>query len=155
MERRKFTREFKLEAVRLITERDVFYTQASADLGVRQSQLRGWVKKLADDPQHAFQLRELSAPLFSLRPATLRHPGRPSSSQASDRCCCLPSWRRAAEYNLQPFEDDGHFPMHHPTSDAIPRWAPIVEKFLVRYRRPSTVPCLVNLNVSPLTWDVV
>jgi transposase-like protein len=54
MERRKFTREFKLEAVRLIKDRGVSYTQASADLGVHQSQLRGWVKKLADDPQHAF-----------------------------------------------------------------------------------------------------
>ena len=54
MERRKFTREFKLEAVRLIKERGVSYTQASADLGVHQSQLRGWVKRFADDPQHAF-----------------------------------------------------------------------------------------------------
>ena len=50
MERRKFTRE----AVRLIKERGVSYTQASTDLGVHQSQLRDWVKKLADDPQHAF-----------------------------------------------------------------------------------------------------
>ncbi len=54
MERRKFTREFKLEAVRLIKERGVSYTQASADLGVHQSQLRGWVKSFGDDPQHAF-----------------------------------------------------------------------------------------------------
>ena len=54
MERRKFTREFKLEAVRLIKERGVSYTQASTDLGVYQSQLRDWVKKLTDDPQHAF-----------------------------------------------------------------------------------------------------
>ena len=54
MERRKSTREFKLEAVRLIKERGVSYTQASADLGVHQSQLRGWVKSFGDDPQHAF-----------------------------------------------------------------------------------------------------
>ena len=54
MVRRKFTREFKLEAVRLIKERGVSYTQASADLGVHQSQLRGWVKSFGDDPQHAF-----------------------------------------------------------------------------------------------------
>ena len=40
MERRKFTREFNLEAVRLIKERGVSYTQASAILGVHQSQLR-------------------------------------------------------------------------------------------------------------------
>ena len=54
MERRKFTREFKLEAVRLIKDRGVSYTQASADLGVHQTQLRSWVQKLAADPQHAF-----------------------------------------------------------------------------------------------------
>ena len=34
MERRKFTREFKLEAVRLIRERGVSYVQASQDLRV-------------------------------------------------------------------------------------------------------------------------
>ena len=54
MERRKFTREFKLEAVRLVKERGDSYSQASHDLGAHQSQLRGWVKALAGDPQHAF-----------------------------------------------------------------------------------------------------
>jgi transposase len=54
MERRKFTREFKLEAVRLIKERGVSYAQASQDLNVHTTQLRNWVKAFADDPQHAF-----------------------------------------------------------------------------------------------------
>jgi transposase-like protein len=54
MERRKFTREFKLGAVRLIKDRSVSYAQAGQDLGVHQSQLRSWVKAFADDPQHAF-----------------------------------------------------------------------------------------------------
>src|ERR1019366_82311 len=54
MERRKFTREFKLEAVRLIKERGVSYGQAEQDLSVHQSQLRNWVKAFAGDPQHAF-----------------------------------------------------------------------------------------------------
>ena len=59
MERRKFTREFKLEAVRLIKERGVSYAQASHDLSVHQSQLRSGgvvlgifvvsMKKSADD----------------------------------------------------------------------------------------------------------
>jgi transposase-like protein len=44
MERRKFTREFKLEAVRLIKDRGVSYAQAERDLSVHQSQLRNWVK---------------------------------------------------------------------------------------------------------------
>jgi transposase len=54
MERRKFTREFKLEAVRLIKERGVSYVQAALDLGVHQSVLRNWVKALAADPEQAF-----------------------------------------------------------------------------------------------------
>ena len=54
MERRKFTREFKVEAVRLIKERGVSYTRASEDLGVHPTQLRDWVKRFAEDPQHAF-----------------------------------------------------------------------------------------------------
>jgi len=54
MERRKFTREFKLEAVRLIKDRGVSYAQASQDLNVHTSQLRNWVKTFADDPRHAF-----------------------------------------------------------------------------------------------------
>ena len=54
MERRKFTRDFKLEAVRLIKDRGVSYAQAAQDLGVHPTQLRDWVKKLAEDPQHSF-----------------------------------------------------------------------------------------------------
>ena len=54
MERRKFAREFKLEAVRLIKERGVSVAQASRDLGVHQTQLRQWVKDFAGDPQQAF-----------------------------------------------------------------------------------------------------
>ena len=54
MERRKFTREFKLEAVRLIKERRVSYVRPRTISGLHQSQLSSWVKALADDPQHAF-----------------------------------------------------------------------------------------------------
>jgi transposase len=54
MERRKFTREYKLEAVKLIKERGVAVSQASQDLGVHPTQLRQWVKEVAGDPQHAF-----------------------------------------------------------------------------------------------------
>ena len=40
MERRQFTREFKLEAVRLIKERGVSYAKAAEDLGIHPTQLR-------------------------------------------------------------------------------------------------------------------
>ena len=54
MERRRFTREFKLEAVKLIQERGVSYVRAAEDLGVHQTQLRSWVRALASDPEHPF-----------------------------------------------------------------------------------------------------
>jgi len=38
MERKRFTREFKLEAVKLVKQRGVSYVQASADLGVPQEE---------------------------------------------------------------------------------------------------------------------
>src|SRR5713226_4663606 len=64
MERRQFTREFKLEAVRLIKQRGVSYAQASTDLGVHPTQLRNWVKQLADDPQHAFTQSQIADCIF-------------------------------------------------------------------------------------------
>ncbi len=54
MERRKFTREFKLEAVKLIQDRGVGVTQASRDLGVHQTVLRSWLRAYGDDPAQAF-----------------------------------------------------------------------------------------------------
>ena len=54
MERRTFTREFKLEAVRLITERGVTVAQAARDLGVHGTVLRNWVKASAADPEQSF-----------------------------------------------------------------------------------------------------
>ena len=41
-ERRRFTQEFKLEAVRLIRDRAVSCAQASEDLKVHSTQLRLW-----------------------------------------------------------------------------------------------------------------
>jgi transposase-like protein len=40
MEGRRFTREFKLKAVRLIKDRGVSYAQASQDLNIHPTQLR-------------------------------------------------------------------------------------------------------------------
>jgi transposase len=54
MERRRFTREFKLEAVRLVTERGVTIAQAARDLEVSGQVLRRWVKELEGDEQQAF-----------------------------------------------------------------------------------------------------
>ena len=54
MERRKFGREFKIEAVRLVRERGVSIAQAARDLDVHETMLHRWVKQAAADPQHAF-----------------------------------------------------------------------------------------------------
>ena len=52
--RREFSREFKLEAVRLVKERGVTAAQAARDLDVHENVLRKWVRELTADPQQAF-----------------------------------------------------------------------------------------------------
>ena len=54
MQRRKFSREFKLEAVRLVKERGVSVAQAARDLDLHENVLRKWVRELGADPRHAF-----------------------------------------------------------------------------------------------------
>ena len=53
MERRKFMREFKLEAVKLVRERGVTVARAARDLGVHGNVLRRWVRECAADAQPA------------------------------------------------------------------------------------------------------
>ena len=54
MQRRKFGREFKIEAVRLVRERGVSVAQAARDLDVHETMLHRWVKQATADPQQAF-----------------------------------------------------------------------------------------------------
>jgi transposase len=54
MERRRFSHEFKLEAVKLVRERGVAAAQAARDLDVHENVLRKWVREFAADPQHSF-----------------------------------------------------------------------------------------------------
>ena len=42
-ERRKFSREFKVEAVKLVKERGVSVAQAARDLDVHENVMRKWV----------------------------------------------------------------------------------------------------------------
>ena len=71
MERRKFTRELKREAVKLIQERGVTVTQAARDLGVHGTVLRRWVQECASDSEQAFpgpgQMKPEQAELARLR----------------------------------------------------------------------------------------
>jgi transposase len=52
--RRKFSREFKLEAVRLVKHRGVSVAQVARDLDVHENVLRKWMRELAADAQQAF-----------------------------------------------------------------------------------------------------
>ncbi len=54
MTRRKFSREFKVEAVRLVTDRGVAVAQAARDLDVAESMLRRWMRELTATPAAAF-----------------------------------------------------------------------------------------------------
>jgi transposase len=54
MGRRQFSREFKLEAVRLVKERGISVVQASRDLEVGENVVRRWIKELTSDPGQAF-----------------------------------------------------------------------------------------------------
>ena len=51
--RRKFSREFKLEAVRLVKERGVSVAQAARDLDLHENVLRKWLREVSADPQQA------------------------------------------------------------------------------------------------------
>lgn len=69
--RRRFSREFKVEAVRLVLERGVSAAQAARDLGVHTNVLRNWVREHRADPTHAFpgvgQQRAEDAEITQLR----------------------------------------------------------------------------------------
>ena len=54
MARRTYSREYKLEAVKLVKERGVAVSQAARDLGIRENLIRRWMQELSIDPQHAF-----------------------------------------------------------------------------------------------------
>ena len=54
MARRIFSREFKVEAVRLIRDRGVSVAQAARDLDIHENMLRRWVKELSADPAAGF-----------------------------------------------------------------------------------------------------
>jgi transposase len=53
-QRRKYAREFKIEAVRLHTEKGATIAQVSKDLGISPHLLCRWKKKFQDDGDLAF-----------------------------------------------------------------------------------------------------
>jgi len=80
MTRRKFSREFKIEAVRLVTDRGVAVAvavaQAARDLDVAESVLRRWMRELTATPAAAFpgngQMRSDLAEIAALKKEVAR-----------------------------------------------------------------------------------
>ena len=52
--RRSFSREFKLEAVRMVTEGGHSLAQVARDLDIRPDMLRRWRQQQDQDPEQAF-----------------------------------------------------------------------------------------------------
>lgn len=52
--KRTFSREFKVEAVKLVTEAGHKHTQVASDLGVHPNTIYKWVREYAQRPQEAF-----------------------------------------------------------------------------------------------------
>lgn len=52
--RRTHTREFKIEAVRLVTEKGLSVAQAARDLGIHHTLLTRWKRDLSRNEAHAF-----------------------------------------------------------------------------------------------------
>lgn len=52
--RRIFTREFKIEAVKMVTEGGHSISQVSRDLNVSRNLLSRWKRQLTDEPEQAF-----------------------------------------------------------------------------------------------------
>ena len=69
--RRNFSREFKLEAVKLITHKGYSIAEASRSLGIDYSVLRRWKTQFEKDPQNAFpgkgQLKPADEEIWRLR----------------------------------------------------------------------------------------
>jgi transposase len=71
MARRSNTREFKLEAIRLVSDHGVSIAQAARDLDLHENTLRCWMRQYREDPTYAFpgagQMKPEQAELARLR----------------------------------------------------------------------------------------
>lgn len=52
--RRKYSREFKVEALRLISEGGHSFAKVARDLGVNETMLYRWRRELSEDSEEAF-----------------------------------------------------------------------------------------------------
>jgi transposase len=102
--RRKFSREFKIEAVRLVTDRGVAMAQAARDLDVAESVLRRWMRELASAPVAAFpgngQMRADLAEIAALKKEVARLRAERDILKIGEPCAPLvrAQWRRLVSH---------------------------------------------------------
>ncbi len=53
--RKQYTKEFKLDAVRLVTEQGYTRAEAARNLGLNANMLGRWVQEMQDDEKEAFR----------------------------------------------------------------------------------------------------
>ena len=77
--RRRFSREFKLEAVRQVIGGSRTQREVAKELGINENLLGRWVRQLRDDPEQAFpghgKLKERDKELEDLRRENARLKG--------------------------------------------------------------------------------
>ena len=99
MTRRKFSREFKIEAVRLVTDRGVAVAQACRDLDVAESVLRRWMRELTAAPAAAFprngQMRADLAEIAALKKEVARLRAERDIRMPPVRAVCRPIRRHS------------------------------------------------------------
>jgi len=134
MQQRKFSREFKLGAVRLVRERGAAVAQAARDLDVHENVLRKWVKEFAADPGHAFpghgQMRREQLEIDDRAPKIMARavdphehlvdmpPPVPNATHAADP----PASDLRGEHRTKPVPPQPHRPWHRsmPRSNSRP-----------------------------------
>ncbi len=74
--RKTYSREFKIDAVKLVTDHSMTRKQVARDLDVDIGTLRNWIKQFTHDPEQAFpgkghvrdeELRQLKREVLQLR----------------------------------------------------------------------------------------
>jgi len=67
MSSKRYTEEFKIEAVKQVTERGYSASDVAKRLGVNSNSIYNWLKKYGPGPQHAVQVDDQQAELRRLR----------------------------------------------------------------------------------------
>jgi transposase len=88
--RRKFSKEFKQDAVELVTVKGHDLVEVARDLGIRPDNLRRWKRKFEEDGEDAFPGSGRRKP----EDEEMHQTGSSGSTGSDSRCSgCVTSWR--------------------------------------------------------------